>query len=462
MLRRALDRFFGALSRFALGLFFRRVEVVGRDRIPPPPRIVVANHVNGLIDPVFVLGPLGLPARMLGKSTLWQIPGLAQLLDMAAVIPVYRRQDEGVDPSRNRETFARAVAELAAGATLAIFPEGISHDRPRLAPLKTGAARIALEAELGRGPLGVRIVPVGLVFEERERFRSRALVVVGEPIDPAPEVEAARADEMAAARALTARITAALERVTLNFRDWEEARWIELGADIFERERLDLPRQRRLAAEFQLRRALAEGLEALRERCPDEIAAAVAAIRAYAALLTTCGLRDEQVVARYPLRLALGFVFQTLARIVVALPVALVGSALNALPYFAVGAIAARVRDEPDQVATYKLFPSLVAYPVAWLAEVVAAGLWLGGWSSALAVALVAPLSGFVALRFHERRALLWRETRAYLLLRSRRRIAAELLERRRAVERRMADLVERWRALQPPSGGGAPASSRA
>jgi len=456
-LRPALDRLVGALCRFVLGLFYRSVEVVGRDRLPPAPRIVVANHVNGLIDPLFVFGTLRLPARTLGKSTLWKIPILAQLLELGGVIPVYRRQDEGADTARNREAFARCVEELASGATLAIFPEGISHDQPRLQPLRTGAARIAIEAELERGPLGVRIAPVGLVFEERGRFRSRALVVVGEPIDPAPEVAAARVDEIAAARALTGRIAAALERVTLNYRSWEEASWIEVGADILDRRGLELPFERGLAVEFRTRRALAEGLEALRERHPEEVAAAIAAIRDYDRLLAACALRDEQVVSSYPPGATLALVLQTLARILVAAPVAAVGTLLNLPPYLAVAAIAARVEEAPDQVATYKVFPSLVAYPVTWLAQALAAG-WALGALAGLAVALVAPFSGFVALRFHDRGEALWRETRAWLLLKRRRRVAAELRARRLEVELRMAVLVERWRALQPP----ADSSSRA
>jgi 1-acyl-sn-glycerol-3-phosphate acyltransferase len=464
-MQRPIDRFFAALSRLALRLFFRRVEVVGRDRLPAGPAIAVANHVNGLVDPLFVIGTLGLPARLLGKSTLWRIPVLAQLLDLAAVIPVYRRQDAGEDASRNRETFARAVEELARGGWLAIFPEGVSHDRPQLQPLKTGVARIALEHALARpGEPPVPIVPIGLVFEERGRFRSRALVVVGEPIDAGPEAATARsagdgdeAVERAAVRALTARLTDALARVTLNYRTWDEARWIEVGADIFERERLELPRERRLAAEFMVRRALAEGLEALRERHPREIAEAVAAIRDYDRLLETCGVRDEQVVARYPLRPALSFVVQTLLRILVAAPVALVGTALNLLPFVAVAAIARRFRHEPNQIATYKIYPSLVLYPAAWLAAAAFAWIYLGA-GSGIATAFVAPFSGFVALRFHERRELLWRETRAYLLLRSRRSVAHELRARRIVVERAVADLVERWRAAQPPVSPASPA----
>src|SRR6185295_5426452 len=104
-----------------------------------------------------------------------------------------------------------------------IFPEGISHDEPHLQPLRTGAARIALEAELKFGPLGVSIVPVGLVFDERGTFRTRVLVVVGEPIVPSlpgMELELARRDpasEFVAVRNLTARIAHAIEALTANY-----------------------------------------------------------------------------------------------------------------------------------------------------------------------------------------------------------------------------------------------------
>ena len=82
------------------------------------------------------------------------------------------------------------------------FPEGISHDEPELQPLKTGAARIALGAMERHGPLPVRIVPVGLTFEEKGVFRSRALLVVGEAIDPSGE--AATDEREAAAPSRTA------------------------------------------------------------------------------------------------------------------------------------------------------------------------------------------------------------------------------------------------------------------
>ena len=441
----------GLLCRLILAIFFRRIEVVGGNRVPRGegrarrvPLVVVANHVNGLVDPMFLLGPLGLPARMLGKSTLWKIPVLAQVCDLAGVIPVYRRQDEGVDTAKNLETFARCHEELARGGILAIFPEGVSHDEPQLQPLKTGAARILLEAERRFGPLGSCILPVGLLFEERGRFRSRALVVVGAPIDPADELELAARDDATAVRLLTERVTEALERVTLNYRSWEESRLVERGARILEITDLELPRERRLAAEFNARRSLLDGLDALRQSHPREVAAAVEAARDYDRLLRLSGLRDEQVISSYPLDRLVAALARIAFSTVVALPVAVVGALLNAVPFTFVELISRRFDDEPNQIATYKVFPGIVAYPASW-GIAAALAWWLWGFTSALAVLVVAPLAGYIAVRLLERQESLWRESRAFLLLRRRSRIAEELRHRRAEAGRRIEALVELW-----------------
>ncbi len=449
MFRRSVDLLIGALCRILLGLFFRRLEVVGRSRVPRRgPLVVVANHVNGLIDPMFLLGPLRLPARMLGKHTLWKIPVLAQILDLAGVLPVYRRQDEGGDRAKNLETFARSHELLAAGGILAIFPEGISHDAPSLQPLRTGAARIVLEAEQRFGPLGCRILPVGLLFEERERFRSRALVVVGRPVDPGEEVELARRDEATAVRLLTERIAEALARVTLGYSSWEEARLVERGADVLEVSTLELPRRRRLAATFDTRRSLLDGLAWLRRRHPAAVEAAASATREYDALLAAARLTDPQVVATYPVADTLASVLGALVRGILAAPVALVGIVLNLVPYLAVALIARQADDEPNQVATYKLFPSLLAYPATWAIEAGLAAASVGA-RGALALLVVAPLTGYVAVRFLERQEAFWRETRAYLRLRRKRAVVAELRRQRQEVERRIGELVELWAEAQ-------------
>lgn len=434
-----------------LAVFFRRIEVEGLERVPlHGPLLVVANHVNGLLDPMLVVGTLPRLPRFLGKSGLWDVAPLRPFLAWARVIPVHRPGDPGADPEHNAAAFAIAAEVLAAGGAVSMFPEGRSHNEPGLAPLKTGAARIALAAAAARPGLGLDVLPVGLVFDAKERFRSRALVEIGEPLRViAPDDPA----DPRAVRALTECIDAALDRVTVSYATWDEARLIGRAAEIWARPALDVPRRPRLAALADAQRAFASGYRLLAERHPGRLAEVAAAVRRYDRLLHAAGLRDAQVASEYPLPPVARFLRRTLGTLVVRLPLAAVGTALNVVPFLAVRLLVRRVRGA-DQKATWKVFASLLLYPLTWIAEAAAAG-WLAGRAAgaaagaaaALVALLVAPASGLLALRFHDRRSRLAAEARAYLLLRTRRRFADELRAERRDLHRRVSELVELYQA---------------
>src|SRR5262249_7311673 len=210
--RRACDGFAAGLARLMLQSFFREVVISGMENLPRDrPALIVANHVNSLVDPMLLIGFLPLRPRVLAKSTLWSHPFVRPFLALVGALPVYRRGEAEV--SRNSHTFASCVAYLAAGGTIALFPEGTSHNCERLQPLKTGAARIALAAQAAHPELGLQIVPVGLHYEAKDRFRSRVLVRIGPALEARDEANPLPADRVRAVRALMARLQLALGAV---------------------------------------------------------------------------------------------------------------------------------------------------------------------------------------------------------------------------------------------------------
>src|SRR2546426_11718567 len=224
--RRPLDRAAHALARLLVAVFYRSAETQGLERVPARgPVLFVANHGNALVDPIVLVALLPRWRRFLAKRTLWRNPAVRPLLELAGAIPVYRAHDG--DTARNQETFARCTDELDRGGAVALFPEGISHDRPALQPLRTGAARIALGADRAAAP--IEIVPIGLTFEDKRLFRSRLLLCAGELI----AVEPASADDAEAVRALTEAIDAGLRAVTLNTDSWRTAKLVERAAEIY-------------------------------------------------------------------------------------------------------------------------------------------------------------------------------------------------------------------------------------
>ena len=189
-----LYRILRAAARVALRWYYGDIIVQGGERIPPRgPLVIASNHPNALVDALLVSTTLRRPVRLTAKATLFEHPLLAPVLRAVGVVPLRRAKDElaarrsgavSGAPSigRNAESFQQVTAALVQGGAVLVFPEGISHDEPALAPLKTGAARMALAASEA-GADGLRLLPLGLIFERKEAPRSRVLVRVGEPID---------------------------------------------------------------------------------------------------------------------------------------------------------------------------------------------------------------------------------------------------------------------------------------
>ena len=113
---------------------------------------------------------------------------------------------------------------LKAGRVSAIFPEGLTQDTPQLARIKTGAARIALQAESAQDfTLGLTILPVGLQFYPQRHFRADAWVRIGQPVridDLATRYAEAPAETV---RLLTDRIGEALKALSLHLEDPDKA-----------------------------------------------------------------------------------------------------------------------------------------------------------------------------------------------------------------------------------------------
>ena len=380
--------------------------------------------------------------RFLAKSTLWQMKPILPFLKLGGVIPVYRRQDEGVDPSKNAETFAKSHETLAAGGMIALFPEGKSHNEPELQPLKTGAARIALDTEDRFGPLALTLVPAGLVFDAKESFRSRALVRFGVPIVPEPPREGEDAKDFERVRRLTAAIDEGLRQVTPNYDSWEEARLLERAVDLWAVPRSKLPGRAQLSDRVPVRSVFHRGYRRLSQEYPQAVTRVEDSVRRYDELLRACGLRDDQVAASYPANLVARYLWHTLLLLLLRLPLAILGTLLNWFSYRIPGWVAKALAREPDVRSTYKLFTAVFLFPVFWIVETALAWHYLGPWGG-LATLVLAPLTGWVALLFKERGGGFLAEARAYLLLRGRQDLSLELKTRRQEVQQQVADLVE-------------------
>jgi 1-acyl-sn-glycerol-3-phosphate acyltransferase len=175
----------------ALHWFYSDIRIVGEEKIPASgPLLIAVNHQNALVDSLIVGWLVPRRIAMTAKATLTDNPFIAILFRMLHVVPLRRVSDEArkssglpVDRSRNAEAFKEILNLLRRNGAVLIFPEGKSHNEAGLEPLKTGLARLALQARDESAIRGLKILPLGLVFEDKGTPSTIVGAHVGEVIE---------------------------------------------------------------------------------------------------------------------------------------------------------------------------------------------------------------------------------------------------------------------------------------
>jgi hypothetical protein len=303
-------------------------------------------------------------------------------------------------------------------------------------PLRTGAARIALGAAFDDGVSGIEMIAVGLVYDDKARFRSRALVRVGEPEGIGNRRADYARDPVGAVRSLTDQLGRQLAQV----------------APMYESRRQELA-LRRVASVIadtatgqddvsrELSAAASNGSAAA-----ARVAALTDAAAAYEADLALVGLRDADVAAGLTAARYRRHLGRSIVAAAVTAPLAALGAIVHAVPYSIMKQLGKRPANEGMR-ATVKLLGCTVLFTGVYIATGVVAGRRRGPLAGLVAFVL-GPLSGYVTVRWVERVHRLGGVARARTVMAERRDLVAELQQQR-------ADLVEAATALVsvPPAG---------
>lgn len=386
---------------------------MGLERVPRDGAVVFAvNHPNGLVDPLFLL--CFAPARVsfLAKAPLFGYPIIGAIVRAFDTIPVHRKEESSGRSlaELNAEMFARAREILQRGGGIAIFPEGTTHDDPHLRELKTGAARIALGANVK-----ATVVPTGIYYTAKHAFRSSALVLFGEPIAVEP---VSVADERVPPHAepppddvdgLTVAIEAGLDAVTLQAESHVALDFISSAEDIFSGDD-----EQPLIEEFDMRRRFLVAYHYLARRDPRRLKKLRHSMARLEAELRRAKLDVHELKPHIDAR--------RLFRVLVLLPLALVGAAVHWPTFRLIDALAKRfAKGEGSMIATMKFLAALAFYPVTYITLALLVG-WRFGVIAGGVALLAMPALGYLALRVLEDtddvigdlRALLHRIFRSY------------------------------------------------
>lgn len=312
---------------------------------------------------------------------------------------------------------------IGEGGCIGIFPEGGSHDRTELLPLKAGLAIMAL-GSLAQDPnCGVTIVPVGMNYFHAHKFRSRCVIEFGAPISVEPEqVEKYKnGNRREAVAHVLGEVQDALKSVTLQAPDYDTLMLIQAVRRLYNPKGKRLP----LPMVVELQRRFLKGYAEYKD--DPRVIKTRKAVLAYNKQLMQLNIRDHQVsYAKFPwYKVVIMLIYRVMK--LAALSIAVLPGFIMFLPVFVAGKLisikksrealaASSVKIKArDVVATWKILVSMALAPTLDVVYTIIGTYWtsynrVGGrvpewiplWFVLLFQIILFPTACFAALRFGE------------------------------------------------------------
>lgn len=224
-----LYRFLKLIIQLGMRLYYSQIKVKNAKLIQQEgPMIIIANHPNTLVDAWLVGNVCKQPIYYMAKGTFFNNKLKMWFLRSLNLVPINRATEAKTKGVSNTASFEECYKILEQGKTLVIFPEGNSFMERQLRDLKSGTARIALEVERRNGgKLGLKVLPMGLIYLQANKFRSSILVNVGEPITVTKHLETYEENPTLGAKRLTTDFRKHLENVLITTQSKEQEELID-------------------------------------------------------------------------------------------------------------------------------------------------------------------------------------------------------------------------------------------
>ncbi|MCS5629560.1 MAG: 1-acyl-sn-glycerol-3-phosphate acyltransferase, partial [Pirellulaceae bacterium] len=336
----------------------------------------------------------------------FKTPLLGPIINALGMVPAYRGRDDARQVKKNSASLALVAKGLKAGRAMGIFPEGVSSDKRQLGMVRSGAARIALEA-FENGVTDLIIIPLGINYDKKEQLGSKVWINVGQPLDLASwipehsqdnEEPIAPSDDKRLRRKLTEELGIALKSVIVHL---DNADWDPLLTDletIFKRTK-HKPSDKVPA--LMRRKRIADAVNYYYEQDPATANEIIGKVESYHRELRSAGLViDDPILNRSRTYAIFTFLWQFGVLVLWFLP-ALFGSMMNMVPFLITRIVATKFQDDGQKtIATWRLVCGIPIY-LMWYGVIYMAVFYeTEQLPMAMMMNFMLPITGSIALRY--------------------------------------------------------------
>ena len=169
------------IGRYGLmPLYFKQIEVVGRENLPLSGPVILAPTHRSRWDAF--MAPYAAGRDITGRNLRFMVSAD----EMEGLQGWFIRRMGGFPINTKHPAIAslrHGVDLLRQGEMLVIFPEGNIFRELAVQPLKPGLARLSVQAELSQAGLGVQVVPICTTYSHPTvPWRSSVKIQIGTPL----------------------------------------------------------------------------------------------------------------------------------------------------------------------------------------------------------------------------------------------------------------------------------------
>jgi 1-acyl-sn-glycerol-3-phosphate acyltransferase len=153
------------------------LRIVGDDTMRKCPVAVYASNHTSYMDTPVIFASLPFQFRILAKKELWPIAFIGWYLDRSGQIPI-----DTNNPRATLSSLGIGVKALRSGMPLFVFPEGGRTPTGELQNFLSGAAYLAIRAQVPLVPIALNGVYDLLPIHTRHLYPGELTMTLGEPI----------------------------------------------------------------------------------------------------------------------------------------------------------------------------------------------------------------------------------------------------------------------------------------
>ena len=356
----------------AIKLFFNQISIQNKQIVPKQgPVIFVANHPNFFMDPLIAGSYCGRELYFFAKSTLFNSSIKKWILTRLNLVPVYRKIDDKKNMEKNINSFKKGYEILENNGAFLIFPEGVSIGKRVLEKLKTGAARIGLEAESKNDfNLNIVIIPIGLSYSDQIRFRSNIMIRFGNPIKLGDFEKDYELNEIKVVKKVTTIIGESLNELT-NYYQTDHIEDIVKGLELIYK--MELMTELGMEIDnknddFITSKTLTDAVQCYENNDPDQITQFRRKLNEYIGLLKKLDIRDEFLDPARQEKRKWGKT-KTILFLVIGSPLLIWGVITNYIPYIFPRLLVKISNKDQSEEASWKLIYGFIFFAIYYAAS---------------------------------------------------------------------------------------------